>query len=82
MRMGVMSALVLTLLIPQVAHAETFSAKPILRIRARGDTPPSHASIDVDAAERYLVSGSQDKTVRVWDLPSGKLLRSPSATDR
>jgi WD40 repeat protein len=31
--------------------------------------------IDVDAAERYLVTGSDDKTVRVWSLPDGRLLR-------
>src|SRR5208283_259516 len=32
--------------------------------------------IDVDAAERYLVSASDDKTARVWDLRSGKLLKT------
>lgn len=36
--------------------------------------------IGVDAANRYLVTGSHDKTVRVWDLPSGRMnsvLRPP-----
>jgi WD40 repeat protein len=33
-------------------------------------------SIAVDRNERYLVSGSEDKTVRVWDLYSGRLLRT------
>jgi WD40 domain-containing protein len=32
--------------------------------------------IDVDAAERFLVSGSIDKTVRVWDLATGALLQT------
>jgi WD40 repeat protein len=32
--------------------------------------------IDVDAAERFLVSGSFDKTVRVWDLATGTLLQT------
>jgi len=32
--------------------------------------------IDVDAAERYLVSGSEDKTVRVWDPRDGTLLQT------
>lgn len=31
--------------------------------------------IDTDAAERYLVSASDDKTARVWDLRSGRLLK-------
>ena len=31
--------------------------------------------IGVDAANRFLVTSSQDKTARVWELPSGKLLR-------
>lgn len=31
--------------------------------------------IDVDASERFLVSASLDKTARVWDLPTGRLLR-------
>lgn len=31
--------------------------------------------IDVDAAGRHLVTGSDDKTVRVWDLRSGQLER-------
>jgi WD40 repeat protein len=31
--------------------------------------------IDVDAAERLLVSASVDKTARVWDLQSGTLLK-------
>jgi WD40 repeat protein len=31
--------------------------------------------IAVDAAERYLVTASYDKTARVWELATGKLLR-------
>lgn len=31
--------------------------------------------IDVDADQRYLFSASNDKTARVWDLHTGKLLR-------
>jgi WD40 repeat protein len=32
--------------------------------------------IGIDAANRYLVTGSEDKTVRVWELASGRLLRA------
>jgi WD40 repeat protein len=32
--------------------------------------------IGVDMAQRYLVTGSEDKTVRVWELTSGRLLRT------
>jgi len=52
-------------------------------------TPPSHPilrldtgmhtamirRIDLDAAQRYLVTGSIDKTVRVWSLADGQLVR-------
>ena len=32
-------------------------------------------TIAADRDNRYLVTGSDDKTVRVWDLPTGRLLR-------
>jgi WD40 repeat protein len=47
---------------------------PILRIETGMHTAPIQ-SLDVDAAGRFLVTGSYDKTVRVWDLASGELLR-------
>ena len=34
------------------------------------------SSIVVDAAGRFLVTGSHDKTVRVWGLAGGELLRT------
>ncbi|QTR54942.1 caspase family protein [Thiothrix unzii] len=47
---------------------------PILRIE-----PGMHFAqikrIDVDAAERFMVSAADDKTARVWDLHTGKLLQ-------
>ena len=49
-------------------------AEPVLHI----ETGQHHADINrlaVDSASRYLVSGSDDKTVRIWDLASGRLLR-------
>jgi WD40 repeat protein len=47
---------------------------PFLRIET-GMHSARIMCIDVDAAERYLVTGSDDKTARVWDFASGKLLR-------
>ena len=40
--------------------------------------------IDTDAANRFAVTASDDKTVRVWSLPDGKLqriLRLPISAD-
>ena len=31
---------------------------------------------DVDAEGRYAVTGSEDKTVRIWSVEDGKLLRT------
>ena len=48
---------------------------PILRIN-----PEMHTAgimhISTDPSNRFLVSASLDKTVRVWELPTGKLLRT------
>jgi WD40 repeat protein len=48
--------------------------EPMLRLETGMHTAPIKR-IDVDAQERYLVTGSDDKTVRVWDLATGRLLR-------
>lgn len=47
---------------------------PFLRIET-GMHMTEISRIDVDAAERILVSASEDKTARVWDLRDGKLLQ-------
>ena len=47
---------------------------PMLRIETGLHTAVIHR-IGVDAAEQFLVTGSDDKTVRVWELPTGRLLR-------
>jgi WD40 repeat protein len=54
------------------AHAQ--DVKPYLRIETVSHTGEVQR-IDVDAAEQFLVSASTDKTARVWDLHSGKLLQ-------
>lgn len=50
------------------------STSPVLRLNTQMHTAIIKR-IDVDATGRYLVTGSDDKTVRVWSLPDGKLLR-------
>jgi WD40 repeat protein len=48
------------------------SPKPFLRIEAGGHL--ARLVFAVDGVGRYLVTGSNDKTVRVWDLRDGRLL--------
>lgn len=63
-----------------ISYAAEPPKDPILRI----ETGMHTAKIDrigIDAENRYLVSGSQDKTVRVWELATGRLvgmIRPPS----
>src|SRR5262245_34748830 len=49
--------------------------EPILRI-----DPPMHAGvimrIGISGDQQMLASGSVDKTVRLWSLPGGRLLRT------
>lgn len=61
------------------AQADVMPTEPILRI-----DPGEHVAvirrIDTDRAGRWLVTASDDKTVRVWDLNDGRLfttLRTP-----
>jgi WD40 repeat protein len=55
-------------------HAGEPPREPFLRIETGMHTAPI-IRISVDTAERYLVTASHDKTARVWDLQSGKLLQ-------
>src|ERR1017187_7034860 len=47
---------------------------PYLRIETGMHTAPVWR-IDTDAAGRFLVTASKDKTARVWDLQNGNLLK-------
>src|SRR6266545_3287238 len=49
--------------------------EPLLRLETGMHTAAIYR-IGVDAAQRYLVTGSVDKTVRVWELATGHLLRT------
>jgi WD40 repeat protein len=57
------------------AGGEEVPTRPFLRIETGMHTAIVNR-IDADAAGRFLVTGSNDKTVRVWDLTSGHLLRT------
>jgi len=51
------------------------SKGPILRIETGMHTSVM-SRIGIDSENRYLVTGSFDKTVRVWDLSTGTLIRT------
>jgi len=57
-----------------VAQTAYPPATPFLRIET-GMPTEIIRGIDVDASERFLVTASEDKTARVWDLKDGKLLQ-------
>ncbi len=50
-------------------------SKPQLRLET-GMHITSISQIGTDVANRFLVTGSMDKTARVWDLATGRLLRT------
>ena len=54
---------------------EDFPAEPILRLETGMHTDQIRR-IDIDRDQRFLISGSGDKTVRIWELKSGRLLRT------
>jgi WD40 repeat protein len=76
---GNMKALILAILFLLIAPHPATAREPreerILRIEASMHTE-AIVRIGVDREERYLVTGSLDKTVRVWDLQTGRLLRT------
>jgi WD40 repeat protein len=50
------------------------TTEPILRIET-GQHGALIRRIDTDAENRFAVTASEDKTVRVWSLPEGRLMR-------
>jgi hypothetical protein len=54
--------------------APELPTEPILRIEA-GQHSAQIMRIDTDAGNKFVVTASMDKTVRVWSLPDGKLQR-------
>ena len=70
-------ARLLTLLLigPAIASAAELPKEPQLRIDG-GMHTASIRRLDVSADGKTLVTGSEDKTARVWSLPDGRLLRT------
>jgi len=74
-----LTLIALLTLLPHPARTTTAqtnepSREPVLRVETGMHTAVINR-IGVDAANRYLVTASQDKTIRVWELSSGRLLR-------
>lgn len=63
------------LFLGSVSHAWAQNTEPILRMEL-GTHNAGIFGIAIDPSNRILVTGSEDKTVRVWDISNGtKLLR-------
>jgi WD40 repeat protein len=54
--------------------AEKVDNKPMLRLNTQMHTA-SIRKMSIDAQQRFVVTGSHDKTARVWDLQTGDLLQ-------
>ncbi|WP_295458846.1 caspase family protein [uncultured Thiodictyon sp.] len=66
---------------PAPADADAFPRAPQLRLEPGGHTARIVRTA-VDAAGRWLVSGSDDKTVRVWRLAAGPAGEAPGTLER
>src|SRR5260370_38185884 len=74
-RFPVFVLVVLALLMAGAARSEEQpSAPPVLRLETGMHTAPIRAAA-VDAGGRLPAPASFDKTVRLWSLPGGELLR-------
>jgi WD40 repeat protein len=72
-----LGALLSVMLSSPHAGAQSLYDRPVLTVDPGMHTGPI-ASAAVDAAERLAVTGSSDKTVRIWSIQDGKLLRTIS----
>jgi WD40 repeat protein len=72
--LALLPALLFAMLANPAAMAQ-FSEQPMLVVDPGMHTGPIRA-VAVDAAGRLAVTGSDDKTVRLWSLTDGKLLRT------
>src|SRR4030042_1374156 len=63
-----------TLLFTSRVHSSGILNDPLLRMEM-GMHSVWITSIGIDVQNQFIVTGSQDKTVRVWELSTGKLIR-------
>jgi dipeptidyl aminopeptidase/acylaminoacyl peptidase len=70
-----LAALSLVILSSLCAKAQNLYERPILIVDPDMHTANSKGAA-ADAAGRFLVTGSEDKTVRIWSASDGKLLRT------
>src|SRR5262245_9086813 len=77
--MRVLYSVVCLVLLPALAGCSTPPGEPppapLLRLET-GMHTAGIGDIGVNAAQSYLVTGSRDKTIRVWELASGRLLHT------
>lgn len=68
-------AILFILSLSNISFSSEPPKEPILRIETGMHTAMIRR-IAVDSENRYLVTGSDDKTIRVWELSTGRLLRT------
>jgi len=66
---------VITLIYPSFAFSAEPPKEPMLKIET-GMHTATIKRIGIDSAERYLVTGSDDKSIKVWELRTGKLIKT------
>jgi WD40 repeat protein len=72
--LALLPALLFAIFTTPAALAQLYE-QPVLVVDPGMHTAPIK-TVDVDAAGRLAVTGSDDKTVRLWSLTDGKLLRT------
>jgi hypothetical protein len=70
-----LAALSLVILPGICANAQTLYERPVLVVDPDMHTARSQTAA-ADAAGRFLVTGSEDKTMRIWSASDGNLLRT------